>query len=172
MSATMKPSALATSAAAVRSLAPTPPPAPCPRTTAPFGRPLRAALSGWARARPAGVSISRVVKSMHRLPAGGARYCRGPMTSARMLDSEAVLRGARRPLVLGMGGGGDVVGALATAEFSRLYDGTDPVLGGVTWERRAIDPVPGPRSVDEIVGAGSELAPGVLLACPDTRVRD
>ncbi len=88
-----------------------------------------------------------------------------------MLDAEALLRGARRPLVLGMGGGGDVVGALATAEFSRLYDGADPVLGGVTWERRAIDPVPGPRRADEIVG-GEELAPGVLLADADTRVRD
>ena len=62
-----------------------------------------------------------------------------------MLDAEAILRRARRPLVIGMGGGGDVVGALATAEFSRLYDGADPVVGGLTWERRAIDPVPGPR---------------------------
>jgi hypothetical protein len=88
-----------------------------------------------------------------------------------MLDAEAILRGARRPLVLGMGGGGDVVGALATAEFSRLYDGADPVVGGVTWERRVIDPVPGPRGREEIVG-GEELAPGVLLADPSTRVRD
>ena len=88
-----------------------------------------------------------------------------------MLDAEALLRSAQRPLVLGMGGGGDVVGALATAEFSRLYDGADPVVGGVTWERRAIDPVPGPRRRDEIEG-GEELAPGVLLADAQTRVRD
>jgi hypothetical protein len=93
------------------------------------------------------------------------------MSAQEMLDAEAVLRGARRPLVLGMGGGGDVVGALATAEFSRLYDRADPVLGGVTWERRVIDPVPGPRAHEEIVG-GEELAPGVLLAGPRTRVRD
>jgi hypothetical protein len=88
-----------------------------------------------------------------------------------MLDAEVVLRRARRPLVLGMGGGGDVVGALATAESSRLYDGADPVVGGVTWERRSIDPVPGPRRTEEIVG-GEEIAPGVLLADADTRVRD
>jgi hypothetical protein len=88
-----------------------------------------------------------------------------------VLDAEAILRRARRPLVLGMGGGGDVVGALATAEFSRLYDGAEPVIGGTTWERRAIDPVPGPRSTEEIVD-GEELAPGVLLAGPDTRVRE
>jgi hypothetical protein len=88
-----------------------------------------------------------------------------------MLDAEVILRQARRPLVLGMGGGGDVVGALATAEFARRYDGADPVLGGITWERRVIDPVPGPRAVVEIEAA-EELAPGVLLAGPQTRVRD
>jgi hypothetical protein len=70
-----------------------------------------------------------------------------------------------------MGGGGDVAGALATAEFARIYDGAEPILGGLTWERRPYDPVPGPRSTDEIAGA-RELAPGVLLAGPDTRLRD
>jgi hypothetical protein len=86
-------------------------------------------------------------------------------------DAEAILRGARRPLVIGMGGGGDVVGALASAEFNRLYDGGAPVVGGLAWERRPIDPVPGPRRVDEIAG-GEEIAPGVLLAGPDTRVAE
>jgi hypothetical protein len=87
-----------------------------------------------------------------------------------MHDAEVLLRRARRPLVLGMGGGGDVVGALATAEFARRYDGAEPVLGGLTWERSAIDPVPGARNVDEIEGA-EELAPGILRAGPDTHVR-
>jgi hypothetical protein len=72
--------------------------------------------------------------------------------------------------VIGMGGGGDVVGALATAAPARLYDGAEPVLGGLTWERRPFDPVPGPRSVAEIAGA-EEIAPGILLAGPDTRLR-
>ena len=84
-------------------------------------------------------------------------------------DAELILRAARRPLVIGMGGGGDVVGALATAESMRLYDDADPLVGGLTWERRPIDPVPGPRRVSEIEG-GSEVAPGVLLAGPSTRV--
>ena len=88
-----------------------------------------------------------------------------------MRDAELLLRGSRRPLVIGMGGGGDIVGALATAEAARLYDRADPVLGGLTWERRPIDPVPGPRGAGEIVGAET-LAPGILLAGPDTRVRD
>lgn len=72
--------------------------------------------------------------------------------------------------MIGMGGGGDVVGALATAELARLYDGAEPVLGGLTWERRPFDPVPGPRAVDEIDGA-EPLAPGVMLAGAGTRVR-
>ncbi|MFL5861198.1 MAG: DUF1152 domain-containing protein [Solirubrobacteraceae bacterium] len=86
-------------------------------------------------------------------------------------DAEALLRASRRPLVIGMGGGGDVVGALATAEATRLYDEAQPLIGGLTWERRPIDPVPGPRRTDEITG-GWEVAPGILLAGPDTRVRD
>jgi hypothetical protein len=88
-----------------------------------------------------------------------------------MRDAELLLRGSRRPLVIGMGGGGDVVGALATAEAARLYDGAEPVLGGLTWERRPFDPVPGPRAAEEIEGAET-LAPGILLAGPDTRLRD
>jgi hypothetical protein len=50
-----------------------------------------------------------------------------------------------------MGGGGDVVGALAITE---LLDGlqTEWVLGGVAWERSPIDPRPGPRSLAEIRG--------------------
>jgi hypothetical protein len=88
-----------------------------------------------------------------------------------MRDAELLLRRARRPLVVGMGGGGDVVGALATAESARLYDGAEPVLGGLTWERRPFDPVPGPRSVAEISDA-EEIAPGVMLAGPTTGLKD
>ncbi len=87
-----------------------------------------------------------------------------------MRDAEAELRRSKRPLVIGMGGGGDVVGALATAEFARLYDRADPVLGGLAWERRPIDPLPGPRSSAEIEAA-EPIAPGVLMAGPETRVR-
>ena len=87
-----------------------------------------------------------------------------------MLDAEKLLRSSTRPLVIGMGGGGDVVGALATAEFARLYDGAHPVLGGLSWERRPIDPVAGPRPAEEIENA-QEIAPGILLAGPETHVR-
>ena len=85
-------------------------------------------------------------------------------------DADARLAFARRPLVIGIGGGGDVAGALAVAELSRLYHGGDPIVGGVTWERRPIDPEPGPRRADEIEGA-EPIAPCVLMAGASTRVR-
>jgi hypothetical protein len=72
--------------------------------------------------------------------------------------------------VLGIGGGGDVVGALATAHLCRRL-GVEPVLGGVSWERLPIDPRPGPRSAEEILD-GRSIAPGVLLAGPTTRTID
>ena len=74
---------------------------------------------------------------------------------------------AKRPLIIGIGGGGDVVGALAVAEHCRLFHGADPIIGGVSWERRPIDPEPGPRAAAEIANA-SEIAPGVLAASGDT----
>jgi hypothetical protein len=86
------------------------------------------------------------------------------------MDAERLLSEARRPLCIGIGGGGDVVGALATGEACRLYAGAHPVLGGVTWERRPIDPLPGPRGAAEIADA-EELGPGVLSAGTATCVR-
>ena len=72
--------------------------------------------------------------------------------------------------MLGIGGGGDVVGALSSAVLCERL-GTPAVLGGVTWERRPIDPRPGPRPAAEIV-RGRLLGPGVLLAGPDTGTDD
>jgi hypothetical protein len=63
-----------------------------------------------------------------------------------------------------------VVGALATAEHCRIEYGARPVLGGVTWERRPIDPEPGPRGSAEIEDA-RPLGPAVLAADANTRVR-
>ena len=63
---------------------------------------------------------------------------------------------------MGIGGGGDVVGALAAAEL--LGDAT---VGGLTWERRPVDPAPGPRRLDEISHA-ELLNESVALAGPET----
>ena len=73
---------------------------------------------------------------------------------------------ARSVLCLGIGGGGDVVGALAVADAARAA-GLEARVGGVTWERRPIDPLPGPRRLDELTGA-RRLNSAVALAGADT----
>jgi hypothetical protein len=70
-------------------------------------------------------------------------------------------------LAVGIGGGGDVVGALAVADLAAAW-GLTARVGGVTWERRPVDPLPGPRRLDEIEGA-EPLADGVVLAGQGTR---
>src|SRR3954469_1317942 len=106
------------------------------------------------------------------MPGRGPRRAPRPLSSPAVpvpIDADAILAAARRPLVLGIGGGGDVVGALATAEACRLYNGASRVAAGVAWERQPIDPQPGPRTVVEIEG-GRALSDCVLAAGPDTRV--
>ncbi len=78
----------------------------------------------------------------------------------------AALGSAGRILAVGIGGGGDVVGALAVAELARAL-GTPSVVGGLTWERRPIDPLPGPRRIDEL-SAARRLGDAIALAGPDT----
>jgi hypothetical protein len=81
-----------------------------------------------------------------------------------------LIRNARRALVIGIGGGGDVVGALATARLCESL-GTEFELGGVAWERFDIDPHPGPRRIDEIRG-GRAIGGSALLADEHTTTRD
>jgi hypothetical protein len=73
---------------------------------------------------------------------------------------------ASRILIVGIGGGGDVAGALVAGEAARAL-GTDAVVGGLTWERRPVDPLPGPRRLSEITGA-TPLHEAVAFAGPDT----
>ena len=51
--------------------------------------------------------------------------------------------------MIGVGGGGDVVGALATGRFLE-FCGLEFVLGGLSWERNVYDPIPGPRKLSEV----------------------
>jgi hypothetical protein len=83
---------------------------------------------------------------------------------------ESILTKTRKALVLGIGGGGDIVGALASARLCEHY-GAEFVLGGIAWERLPIDPHPGPRAATEIVAA-LPVADGVVFAGPDTRTAD
>jgi hypothetical protein len=62
---------------------------------------------------------------------------------------ETLIRSSSRALVIGVGGGGDVVGALASARFLE-FCGLRFHLGGLPWERFVYDPIPGPRSLVEI----------------------
>jgi len=68
--------------------------------------------------------------------------------------------------VIGIGGGGDVVGALSAAGIAEAL-GTRAELGGLSWERRPVDPLPGPRRLDEIDHA-ERLHPAAALAGPGT----
>ncbi len=61
-----------------------------------------------------------------------------------------------------------MVGALGAAIHCRAL-GIPALVGGVTWERRPIDPVPGPRRLDEIVDPVRQLSDCAVLAGPGTR---
>jgi hypothetical protein len=65
-----------------------------------------------------------------------------------MQSLETLIRASSRALVVGVGGGGDVVGALAAARFLE-FCGLGFVLGGLSWERNVYDPIPGPRKLGE-----------------------
>jgi hypothetical protein len=81
------------------------------------------------------------------------------------------IQAARRALVLGIGGGGDVVGSLAVARLCESV-GTEFALGGVAWERFAVDPRPGPRPVTEIRDGEPLDGGGGVLAGPGTSTID
>jgi len=62
---------------------------------------------------------------------------------------EDLIGASSRALVIGVGGGGDVVGALAAGRFLEFCS-LEFVLGGLSWERYVFDPVPGPRKLCEV----------------------
>lgn len=62
---------------------------------------------------------------------------------------EDLLGASAHALVIGVGGGGDVVGALAAARFLE-FSNLRFTLGGLSWERIVYDPVPGPRRLSEV----------------------
>nr|MBA2240902.1 DUF1152 domain-containing protein [Solirubrobacterales bacterium] len=84
--------------------------------------------------------------------------------SGRSFDE--TIRAAGRALVVGIGGGGDVVGSIAVARLCESL-GTPASVGGVAWERLPIDPHPGPRSLAEIRG-GRPAGRFAVIAGPET----
>ena len=65
-----------------------------------------------------------------------------------VISLEDIIRASKHALVIGVGGGGDVVGALAAARFLE-FCGLRFTLGGLSWERNVYDPIPGPRKLGE-----------------------
>ncbi len=61
---------------------------------------------------------------------------------------EKILKNSKKAILLGIGGGGDIVGTLPTANLLKI-NGIQCVLGGLSWERFVIDPDPGPRKLEE-----------------------
>jgi hypothetical protein len=69
--------------------------------------------------------------------------------NSQRVSLERLIRDSSHALVVGVGGGGDVVGALASARCLE-FCGLRFTLGGLPWERFVYDPIPGPRSLLEI----------------------
>ncbi len=82
---------------------------------------------------------------------------------------EDLIRSSSHALVIGVGGGGDVVGALAAARFVE-FCGIKFTLGGLSWERYVYDPIPGPRSLDEIQNV-KLIHPRMGMANSQTKTR-
>jgi hypothetical protein len=62
---------------------------------------------------------------------------------------ENILKKSKRAIIIGIGGGGDIVGTIPTARLLDIF-GIDCILGGLPWERSVFDPIPGPRVFSEI----------------------
>jgi len=75
-----------------------------------------------------------------------------------------------RALVWGIGGSGDVVGAIPTARLLEAH-GVEAVLGGVAWEPAPEDPIVGPRPFEGVTGL-DRLTETVGWATPETTTID
>lgn len=80
---------------------------------------------------------------------------------------EEILKTSQKAMLIGIGGGGDIVGTLPTAGLLELFD-IEYVLAGLPWERSVIDPVPGPRKFHEIVNS-EKINEGVWTCHKDTK---
>ena len=55
-----------------------------------------------------------------------------------------------KALVIGIGGGGDILATIPTANFLETL-GINVILGAVIWERWVVDPEPGPIKMEELI---------------------
>lgn len=68
--------------------------------------------------------------------------------NSQLTSVERIFKNSKRAILLGIGGGGDIVGTIPTAKLLESF-GVEYVMGGLSWERSVIDPVPGPRKFQE-----------------------
>ena len=59
-----------------------------------------------------------------------------------------IIKSSHKALLIGIGGGGDIVGTIPTADLLEMF-GIECIFGGLSWERSVFDPVPGPRTFEE-----------------------
>ncbi|MCK5710991.1 MAG: DUF1152 domain-containing protein [Deltaproteobacteria bacterium] len=59
-----------------------------------------------------------------------------------------IIKSSKKALLIGIGGGGDIVGTIPTADLLGMFE-VECVFGGLPWERSVFDPVPGPRAFEE-----------------------
>ncbi|MHA1333090.1 MAG: DUF1152 domain-containing protein [Candidatus Odinarchaeia archaeon] len=86
------------------------------------------------------------------------------------MSLEDLLTNSRKALLIGIGGGGDILGTIPTRNLLSLT-GVETVLAGLTWERVVNDPKPGPRKLEEIINC-TKIAETVAIANEKTRTYD
>jgi len=59
-----------------------------------------------------------------------------------------IIQNSKKALLIGIGGGGDIVGTIPTADLLQMFN-IECVYGGLSWERFTYDPMPGPRTFEE-----------------------
>lgn len=86
-----------------------------------------------------------------------------------MLEEILEESGAERVLLIGIGGGGDIVSTIHLYNRLRLFD-VGRLIGSIPWERYIVDPAPGPISPQDLRGSivlsyNTHLATPTTMAC-------
>ena len=76
----------------------------------------------------------------------------------------------KKALLIGIGGGADIIGTIPTKLFLESY-GIKCILGGLPWERYSIDPFPGPRPFSQIINIDI-INDSLCWAKPNTKTLD
>lgn len=76
----------------------------------------------------------------------------------------------KKALLIGIGGGADIVGTIPTKILLKTY-GVKSILGGIPWERYSIDPYPGPRPFSQIINK-TKINDSLCWAHSNTKTKD